>query len=74
VLFAGGGKRRAVLRVPLHRPKLALVLGLFGVSTLLLVAWTIAVSFGATTLQPVVIAWITALIGGAIVVLGGHHR
>ncbi|HEX6343177.1 tetratricopeptide repeat protein [Umezawaea sp.] len=74
VLFAGRGRRRTVLRVPRHRPKLALVLGLFGVSLLLLVAWTIAVAFGATTLQPVVFAWITALAGGAVVVLGGHHR
>jgi len=74
VLFAGKGRRRAVLRLPRHRPKLALVLGLFAVSTLLLVAWTIAVAFGATTLQPVVIGWIAALLGGAVVVLGGHHR
>ncbi|MFC0063263.1 tetratricopeptide repeat protein [Umezawaea endophytica] len=74
VLFAGKGNRRAVLHLPRHRPKLAFVLGLFAVSTLLLVGWTIAVAFGATTLQPVVIAWITALIGGGVVVLGGHHR
>jgi hypothetical protein len=74
VLFAGKGKRRAVLRLPRHRPKLALVLGLLGISTLLLIAWTIAVALGATTLQPVVFAWITALVAGAIVVLGGHHR
>ncbi len=45
-----------------------------GVSVLLLTGWTVAVSFGATTLQPVVFAWIFALVGGTVVVLGGHHR
>jgi len=74
VLFARKGVRRAVLRVPRHRPKLMVVLALLGVSVFLLTGWTVAVSFGATTLQPVVFAWISALLGGAVVVLGGHHR
>jgi Flp pilus assembly protein TadD len=73
-LFAGKGVRRAVLRVPRHRPKLMVVLALLGVSVLLLTGWTVAVSLGATTLQPVVFAWIFALVGGAVVVVGGHHR
>jgi tetratricopeptide (TPR) repeat protein len=74
VLFTRKEVRRAVLRVPRHRPKLMVVLALLGVSVLLLTGWTVAVSFGATTLQPVVFAWIFALVGGAVVVLGGHHR
>ncbi|MEO6086067.1 MAG: hypothetical protein ABIQ18_23450, partial [Umezawaea sp.] len=74
VLFTRKGVRRAVLRVPRHRPKLMVVLALLGVSVLLLAGWTVAVSLGATTLQPVVFAWIFALVGGAVVVLGGHHR
>ncbi len=74
VLFAKKGQRRALLHTPRHRPKLALTLALLGISALLLIAWTIAVTFGATTLQPVVFAWFTALAGGAIIVLGNHHR
>lgn len=73
-LFARKGVRRAVRRVPRHRPKLALVLALLGVSVLLLTGWTVAVALGATTLQPVVFAWIFALAAGAVVVLGGHHK
>lgn len=74
VLFARKGVGRAVLRVPRRRPKLMVVLALLGVSVLLLAGWTVAVSFGATTLQPVVFAWILALVGGTVVVLGGHHK
>jgi len=74
LLFTRKTTRQALLQLPRHRPKLATTLALFAASTLLLTGWTIAVALGATTLQPVMFAWFIALAGGAIVLLGGHHK
>ncbi|GAA0253322.1 hypothetical protein GCM10010492_62450 [Saccharothrix mutabilis subsp. mutabilis] len=63
--------RRAVWALPRYRPKVAVVAVLFGLSTLVLVGWTVALFLGATTMQPLVIAWLCALAGGSVVVLGG---
>ncbi|ONI85580.1 hypothetical protein ALI22I_27770 [Saccharothrix sp. ALI-22-I] len=71
LLRARGGVRRALFRLPRHRPKVAVVVAMFGVSAIVLVAWTVALFLGATTMQPLVIAWMCALVGGAVVVLGG---
>ncbi|WP_461120126.1 tetratricopeptide repeat protein [Saccharothrix stipae] len=71
LLRAGRGVRRALVRLPLHRPKVAVVATAFGLATVILAVWTVALLFGATTMQPLVIAWLCALIGGAVVVLVG---
>lgn len=63
--------RRALFRLPLHRPRIAVVVTMFGLSAVVLAAWTVALFLGATTMQPLVIAWLCALLGGAVVVLGG---
>lgn len=71
VLKAGRGVRRALLRLPLHRPKVAVVATMFGLAAVILAGWAVALLLGATTMQPLVIAWLCALIGGAVVVLAG---
>ncbi|MEU4739686.1 tetratricopeptide repeat protein [Actinosynnema sp. NPDC023658] len=71
LLRAGGAVRRAVVRLPLHRPKVAVTVAMFGLSALVLLGWTVALLLGATTMQPLVVAWLCALVGGAVVVLGG---
>ncbi|GAA2671241.1 MULTISPECIES: tetratricopeptide repeat protein [Actinosynnema] len=75
VLFrARKGTRRALLAVPLHRPKVALAGVAFTASTAVLVVWTASLFLGATTMQPLVLSWIFAVLGGAVVVLSGNHR
>ena len=74
VLFARKGVRRALFQVPRRRPKLAVTLVAFGISLLLLAGWTVALFLGAKTMQPVVFAWLFALVGGSVVVLGGQHN
>ncbi|MGM1057927.1 tetratricopeptide repeat protein [Saccharothrix sp. Mg75] len=71
LLRARRGVRRALAHLPRHRPRVAVVVVLFGAATLVLAGWTIALFLGATTVQPLVIAWLCALLGGAVVVLGG---
>lgn len=71
LLRARGGTRRALFRLPRHRPKVAVVATMFGLSAVVLAAWAVALLLGATTMQPLVIAWLCALVGGAVVVLGG---
>ncbi|MFI9006652.1 tetratricopeptide repeat protein [Actinosynnema sp. NPDC053489] len=71
LLRARRGVRRALLRLPLHRPKVAVALAAFTVAAVVLAGWTVALLLGATTMQPLVIAWLCALVGGAVVVLGG---
>ncbi|ROP38028.1 tetratricopeptide repeat protein [Saccharothrix texasensis] len=68
---ARGGVRRALLRLPLHRPKVAVVTTMFALSAVILAGWAVALLLGATTMQPLVIAWLCALVGGAVVVLAG---
>lgn len=63
--------RRAVWVLPRYRPKVAVVAALFGLSTLVLAGWTVALFLGATTMQPLVLGWLCALVGGSVVVLGG---
>ena len=70
-LKAPRGVRRALVRLPRHRPKVAVVVAVFGLSAVILTAWTVALFLGATTMQPLVIAWLCALLGGAVVVLAG---
>jgi tetratricopeptide (TPR) repeat protein len=71
LLKARRGVRRALLRLPRHRPKIAFTATMFGLSAVILAGWTVALLLGATTMQPLVIAWLCALIGGAVVVLAG---
>lgn len=66
----GRAVRRALLHLPRHRPKVAVVATAFGLAVLVLTGWTVALFLGATTVQPLVIAWLCALVGGAVVVLG----
>ncbi len=68
------GVWRALLVLPRYRPKVAVVTSLFGLSTLVLAGWTAALFLGATTMQPLVIAWLCAVLGGSVVVLGGAGR
>jgi Flp pilus assembly protein TadD len=65
--------RRALFRLPRHRPKVAVVAILFTLSTVVLTGWTVALFLGATTMQPLTIAWLCALLGGAVVVLAGDR-
>ncbi|MFD0203218.1 MULTISPECIES: tetratricopeptide repeat protein [Saccharothrix] len=71
LLKARRGVRRALLRLPVHRPKVAIVATMFGLSAVILAGWSVALLLGATTMQPLVVAWLCALTGGAVVVLGG---
>jgi tetratricopeptide (TPR) repeat protein len=71
LLKARRGVRRALFRLPRHRPKIAFTAAMFGLSAVILAGWTVALLLGATTMQPLVIAWLCALIGGAVVVLAG---
>lgn len=68
---AGRGVRRALSRLPRHRPRVAVAAAAFGVALVVLAGWTAALFLGATTTQPLVVAWLCALVGGAVVVLGG---
>ncbi|PRY36365.1 tetratricopeptide repeat protein [Umezawaea tangerina] len=74
VLFARKTQRLALYRVTRHRPKLATVTVLFAVTLLLLTAWTTALFLGATTMQPLVFAWIISLVAGSVVVLVGQGK
>ncbi|WP_447006066.1 tetratricopeptide repeat protein [Saccharothrix isguenensis] len=65
--------RSAVLRLPRHRPKIAVVAVSFALSVLVLTGWTVALLLGATTMLPLTIAWLCALLGGAVVVLAGDR-
>ncbi|WP_367131603.1 tetratricopeptide repeat protein [Saccharothrix sp. HUAS TT1] len=71
LLRAGRGVRRALVRLPRHRPKVAAAVAAFGLSALVLLGWSAALLLGATTTQPLVVAWLSSLLGGAVVVLGG---
>ncbi|MBM7811110.1 tetratricopeptide repeat protein [Saccharothrix algeriensis] len=63
---------RAALRVlPRHRPKVAVAAAAFGLSASILAGWSLALLLGATTAQPLVLAWLCALAGGSVVVLAG---
>lgn len=73
VVFARKGVRRAVFRLPRHRPVVAVIAGAFGVSLLLVTAWTIVLSLGGTTMQPLVFGWLCALLGGAVLLLVGRR-
>ncbi|MET1071380.1 MAG: tetratricopeptide repeat protein [Umezawaea sp.] len=74
VLFARKAQRLALYRVARHRPTLAVVVVLFAITLLLLTGWTAALFLGATTMQPLVFAWITSLVGGSVVVLVGQGK
>ncbi|WP_433269398.1 tetratricopeptide repeat protein [Actinosynnema sp. CS-041913] len=65
------GVRKALFALPRHRPKVAAATTMFGLSTVVVASWTVALFLGATTMQPLVIAWLCAVLGGAVVVLGG---
>ncbi|WP_394613267.1 tetratricopeptide repeat protein [Lentzea sp. JNUCC 0626] len=54
--------------------KLAVTVSLLGVSALILVGWTVALFFGATTMQPLVLSWLCAVVGGALVYVGGGRK
>ncbi|MBY8849993.1 tetratricopeptide repeat protein [Saccharothrix longispora] len=71
LLRARRGVRRALFRLPRHRPRVAVVVVLFGLAALVLAGWAVALFLGATTVQPLVVAWLCSLLGGAVVVLGG---
>ncbi|GGP43664.1 tetratricopeptide repeat protein [Saccharothrix coeruleofusca] len=66
----GRAVRRALLHLPRHRPEVAVVATAFGLALLVLVGWTAALLLGASTVQPLVVAWLCALAGGTVVVLG----
>ncbi|MEU5690343.1 tetratricopeptide repeat protein [Actinosynnema sp. NPDC020468] len=68
---AGRGVRRALFHLPRHRPKVATVGVLFLAALVILTGWAVALLLGASTMQPLVIAWLCSLVGGAVVVLGG---
>ncbi|MBB5957606.1 tetratricopeptide (TPR) repeat protein [Saccharothrix tamanrassetensis] len=65
------GVRRALLVLPRYRPRVAAATTMFGLSTGILAGWTVALFLGGTTMQPLVIAWLCAVLGGSVVVLGG---
>jgi Flp pilus assembly protein TadD len=73
IAFARKGVRRALFRLPRYRPVVAVVLGAFGLSTLLLATWTIVLFLGATTMQPLVFGWLCALVGGGVLLLAGRR-
>lgn len=54
--------------------KLAVTVSLLAASTLILTAWTVALLFGATTMQPLVLSWLCAVVGGALVYVGGGRK
>ncbi|MFD9705274.1 tetratricopeptide repeat protein [Lentzea sp. NPDC059081] len=54
--------------------KLAVTVSLLAASALVLVGWTVALLFGATTMQPLVLSWLCAVVGGALVYVGGGRR
>jgi cytochrome c-type biogenesis protein CcmH/NrfG len=75
LVAARKGVRRALFRLPGHRAGIAVTVGALGLSVALLIGWTIALFLGATTMQPVVLAWISAVLGAAVIFLGGEvHR
>ncbi|MEV0677975.1 hypothetical protein AB0I60_15815 [Actinosynnema sp. NPDC050436] len=63
--------RRALPAVIRHRPLVAAATTMFGIAALVLAGWAVALFLGATTMQPLVVAWLCALVGGSVVVLGG---
>ncbi|MFT7837619.1 tetratricopeptide repeat protein [Saccharothrix sp. BKS2] len=71
LLGARGGVRRALLGLPRHRPRIAVVVIAFGLALVVLSGWSVALLLGAGTTQPLVLALLCALLGGAVVVLGG---
>lgn len=73
LLLRVGRGRRALFRLPRHRPKVAVVAVMFALSLVVLTGWTVALFLGATTMQPLTIAWLCALLGGAVVVLAGNR-
>ncbi|WNV82825.1 tetratricopeptide repeat protein [Umezawaea sp. Da 62-37] len=74
VLLARKPQRHALRHVARHRPKLAVVVALFTLTLLLLTGWTFALLLGATTMQPLVFAWIISLVAGSVVVLTGQGK
>ncbi|NKE63648.1 tetratricopeptide repeat protein [Lentzea sp. PSKA42] len=54
--------------------KLAVTVTLLAASALILVGWTVALLFGATTMQPLVLSWLCAVVGGALVYVGGGRK
>ena len=61
---------KALFRVP----KLAAMVSLLGVSVLLNAGWTVGLALGATTMQPLVISWLCAVVAGALVFATGGKR
>ncbi|WP_285748831.1 tetratricopeptide repeat protein [Lentzea sp. NBRC 105346] len=55
-------------------PKLAAMVSLLGVSVLLNAGWTVGLALGATTMQPLVISWLCAVVAGALVFATGGKR
>lgn len=54
--------------------KLTAMVSLLGVSVLLVAGWTVGLALGATTMQPLVISWLCAVVAGALVFAGGGRR
>ncbi len=54
--------------------KLAVTVSLLGASALILAGWTVALVLGATTMQPLVLSWLCAVVGGALVYVGGGRK
>ncbi|WP_053736145.1 tetratricopeptide repeat protein [Nocardia sp. NRRL S-836] len=57
-----------------HLRKLAVTVSLLGASAALLAGWTVALLLGATTMQPLVLSWLCAVVGGALVYVGGGRK
>ncbi|QFZ17126.1 tetratricopeptide repeat protein [Saccharothrix syringae] len=71
-LLVRDGVRRALPPLLRRRPLTAAVAVLFGLAVLVLAGWSVALLLGATTTQPLVLAWLCSLVGGAVVVLRGR--
>ncbi|WP_199442456.1 tetratricopeptide repeat protein [Umezawaea beigongshangensis] len=66
---------RDVVARLLRRPgRLPVVASALAASALLLAGWTAALALGATTTQPLVLAWLCALAAGGVLVLAGDVR
>lgn len=70
VVSAGLRPFRSLVQVP----KLTAMVSLLGVSVLLVAGWTVGLALGATTMQPLVISWLCAVVAGALVFAGGGRR
>ncbi|NGY61193.1 tetratricopeptide repeat protein [Lentzea sp. NEAU-D13] len=54
--------------------KLVVTVSLLAASAVILTGWTVALLFGATTMQPLVLSWLCAVVGGALVYVGGGRK